>query len=51
MRLAQAAGVKKLAIFHHDPGRSDDALDAIGAKAADMFAGAIIAREGATISP
>ncbi len=51
VRLAGKAGVKKLAIFHHDPGRSDDALDAIGQKAADMFAGAFIAREGTTVSP
>ena len=26
---AAAAGVRKLALFHHDPGRSDDELDAI----------------------
>jgi phosphoribosyl 1,2-cyclic phosphodiesterase len=27
--LARAAGVGRLALFHHDPGRTDDALDAI----------------------
>jgi phosphoribosyl 1,2-cyclic phosphodiesterase len=51
VRLAQMAGVKKLAIFHHDPGRSDDALDAIGEEAASLFGGAFIAKEGTTLSP
>ena len=51
MRLAQMAGVKKLAIFHHDPGRSDDVLDATGEEAASLFGGAFIAREGTTLSP
>ncbi|MCA9298552.1 MAG: hypothetical protein KDA28_05770, partial [Phycisphaerales bacterium] len=29
LRLAEDAGVKRLLFFHHDPTRSDDALDAI----------------------
>ena len=49
VRLCQAAGAKRLAIFHHDPGRSDDALDKIGVEAAQQFAGAFIAREQETI--
>ncbi len=50
VRLAQQANVKQLAIFHHDPGRSDDALDAIGKEAASHFSGAFIAKEGDTLS-
>jgi len=49
VRLCQAAGVKRLALFHHDPGRDDDALDRIGAAASAQFAGAFVAREQETI--
>ena len=49
VRLCQAAGVKRFAIFHHDPGRDDDALDQIAAAAGALFAGAFIAREQETI--
>jgi len=49
VRLCQAAGAKQLAIFHHDPGRDDDALDRIAAAAAGRFTGAFVAREGETI--
>jgi phosphoribosyl 1,2-cyclic phosphodiesterase len=45
VRLCQAAGVQRFAIFHHDPTRDDDALDRIGAVAANLFAGAFVARE------
>ncbi len=48
-RLCQAAGVKRFAIFHHDPGRDDDALDRIGAAAARQFSGAFVARERETL--
>jgi phosphoribosyl 1,2-cyclic phosphodiesterase len=46
VRLAEAAGAKKLAIYHHDPDRSDAALDAIGAAAEKARAGSFVAREG-----
>ncbi len=36
--LAHAAGVKQLVLFHHDPTRSDDALDAIQKNARQWFA-------------
>ncbi|MDA0651648.1 MAG: MBL fold metallo-hydrolase [Proteobacteria bacterium] len=49
VRLCQAAGAKRLAIFHHDPARDDDALDQIGVAAAKLFAGAFVAREQETI--
>ncbi|MCX7961695.1 MAG: MBL fold metallo-hydrolase [Burkholderiales bacterium] len=49
VRLCRAAGARRLAIFHHEPDRSDEALDAIGAQAAAEFAGALVAREGMTL--
>jgi phosphoribosyl 1,2-cyclic phosphodiesterase len=49
VRLCQSAGVKRLAIFHHDPARDDDALDKIGVAASALFAGAFVAREQETI--
>ncbi len=49
-RLARAAHVKRVAIFHHEPSRDDDVLDQIGELAARMFPGAFVAREGETLS-
>lgn len=46
VRIAQACGVGQLAIFHHDPGRDDDALDRIAAEAAEARPGTIVAAEG-----
>jgi phosphoribosyl 1,2-cyclic phosphodiesterase len=46
VRLAEAAGAKQLAIFHHDPERDDAALDAIAAAAQKARAGTFVAREG-----
>jgi phosphoribosyl 1,2-cyclic phosphodiesterase len=37
--LAEAAGVGRLVLFHHDPGRDDAALDEIGRWAAGRLAG------------
>lgn len=37
--LCAAAGVKRLALTHHDPYRSDDALDVLVAQARDRFGG------------
>jgi phosphoribosyl 1,2-cyclic phosphodiesterase len=51
VRLCRAAGVKRLAIFHHDPGRDDDALDAIAGEAASAFPGAVVARTGLVLEP
>jgi ribonuclease BN (tRNA processing enzyme) len=51
VRLAAAANVGRLVIFHHEPGRSDDALDAVAIEAKAMFAGAEVAREGDTLRP
>lgn len=50
VKLAKAANVKKLVIFHHDPLHNDDFLDRIGDQAAQQFRNAIMAREGLSIS-
>jgi phosphoribosyl 1,2-cyclic phosphodiesterase len=46
VRLAQAAGVKDLVIFHHDPSHDDVFMDEIARSAKELFAGAIVAQEG-----
>jgi phosphoribosyl 1,2-cyclic phosphodiesterase len=46
VKLAIAAGVKQLVIFHHDPSHNDDFMDAVGISAAKVFAPTIVAREG-----
>jgi phosphoribosyl 1,2-cyclic phosphodiesterase len=51
IRLCKAADVHRLAIFHHDPGRSDDALDRIGEAARAQLDGAFIATEGEVVRP
>ncbi|AKG21662.1 MBL fold metallo-hydrolase [Calothrix sp. 336/3] len=46
VKVAQAAGVKTLVIFHHDPAHNDDFLDNVGEQAQARFPGAVMAREG-----
>jgi phosphoribosyl 1,2-cyclic phosphodiesterase len=46
LRVAEAAGVGRAVLFHHDPARTDDELDRIGAEAAAMRPGTLVAREG-----
>jgi ribonuclease BN (tRNA processing enzyme) len=46
VELARAAGVRQLALFHHDPRRSDDAVAELEARAAAAFPATIAAREG-----
>jgi ribonuclease BN (tRNA processing enzyme) len=50
MRLADAAGVKTLAIFHHDPEHDDRFLDRVAAEASARRPGTIVATEGATLT-
>lgn len=50
-RLCTAAGVGTFVIFHHAPERTDDDLDIIGAAAASMRPGSLVAREGMTLRP
>jgi phosphoribosyl 1,2-cyclic phosphodiesterase len=45
-RLANAAQVKKLAVFHHDPDHDDAFMRKVEAEAAKVHPGAFVAREG-----
>src|SRR5512143_2151054 len=47
--VAQAAGVKRLALFHHDPLHDDDQVEAIGRRAQAQLPGAFIAVEGLSV--
>lgn len=49
VRLADLAGAKTLAIFHHDPARTDDQMDEILAEAVATRPGTIAAIEGETL--
>ena len=50
MRLCQAAGAKRLAIFHHDPDHNDDFMDKLAAEAKATWSETVVAREGMEIS-
>ena len=50
MRLAEAAQVKTLAIFHHDPDHDDAFMDRVAAEATAMRPGTIVAKEGLVLS-
>ncbi len=49
VKLCEASGARGLALFHHDPTRTDEDLDVIEREAADAFAGAFAARDGQTL--
>ena len=49
VKIAQAAQVKKLVIFHHDPSHNDEVMDSIGIQSAQVFPQAIVAKEGMQI--
>ena len=46
VKVAKAARVKKLVIFHHDPSHDDDFLDNIEAQVEASFSNSLLAREG-----
>jgi phosphoribosyl 1,2-cyclic phosphodiesterase len=48
-RLANAAGVKKLAVFHHDPDHDDAFMRKVETEAAKAHPGAFVAREGVVL--
>jgi phosphoribosyl 1,2-cyclic phosphodiesterase len=48
--VARRAVVGRLALFHHDPGRDDDAVAVIEAEARRAFTGAFAAREGLAVA-
>lgn len=47
---ATAAGVARLVLFHHDPSRTDEAIDRFVEAAAESFAAVVAAREGMVIA-
>lgn len=49
VRLCRAAGAKRLAIFHHDPGHDDPFMKGVEKDAAKMWKGAFVAREGMSV--
>ncbi|BAZ84583.1 MBL fold metallo-hydrolase [Dolichospermum compactum] len=49
IKVAKAANVKTLVIYHHDPAHNDDYLDRVGEDAYASFPGAIMAKEGLVI--
>jgi phosphoribosyl 1,2-cyclic phosphodiesterase len=51
VRLADAAQVRTLVIFHHDPSHDDTFMDRIAADAAAARPGTIVAQEGLVLRP
>ncbi len=49
VKMAKAANVKQLVIFHHDPMHNDDFLDGISKQVAQHFPNSMMAREGLSI--
>jgi phosphoribosyl 1,2-cyclic phosphodiesterase len=49
IKLCEAAGARRLALFHHDPARTDAGLEAIETEARARFAEAFAARDGMTV--
>jgi ribonuclease BN (tRNA processing enzyme) len=49
MQLAEMAGVKHLALTHHDPEHDDDFLDRIEKLCRERFPKTVLAREGMEI--
>ncbi len=49
VKIAQAAQVKQLVLFHHDPAHNDDFLDRIGEQVRKIFPETILAQEGLSI--
>lgn len=50
IRISKEVGVKKLAIFHHEPNHSDDFLDGIQVQVKESFSGGFLAQEGMIVS-
>ena len=46
VKLAKAANVKKLVLYHHDPMQNDAAVAEKERRAREMFADCVAAREG-----
>jgi phosphoribosyl 1,2-cyclic phosphodiesterase len=51
VRLADAAKVRQLVLFHHDPMHDDDFMDKVAVEAEVMRPGTIVAKEGMVLKP
>ncbi len=51
LRIAEAAGVKRAVMVHHDPLHNDDIMDCIAQEAERARPGSIVAREGMVLRP
>jgi phosphoribosyl 1,2-cyclic phosphodiesterase len=51
VRLAEAAKVGRLVIFHHEPAHDDDIMDGIAAAAEKRRPGTLVAKEGLVLRP
>jgi len=51
VRICESAGVKKLVIFHHRPGRDDEELRQLEAEAKSRFSGAVLGSTGLELTP
>ncbi len=51
MRLAEAARVKTLVLFHHDPSHDDAFMDKVAIEAVRVRPGTIVAQEGLVLTP
>ncbi len=49
IRLCQAANVKQLALFHHDPSHDDAFMDNVAEQARNIWSEAFVAREGMAV--
>lgn len=49
VKVAKAANVKQLVIFHHDPLHNDDFMDEIAQDTAEAFPNSVVAKEGMVI--
>ena len=49
VKIAKAAQVKQLVLFHHEPSHDDDFLDRIGEEVCCSFSQTVLAREGLSI--
>lgn len=51
VRLCKEAGVKRMAVFHHDPEHDDEMLDGIAREVGVALPGAVVAYEGLVLEP
>jgi phosphoribosyl 1,2-cyclic phosphodiesterase len=49
VKVAVAAGVKQLVLFHHEPIHNDDFLDQVGHEVSEVFPNSVLAKEGMVI--